>query len=207
MIGIIDTVDDGIDWDITLDNSQIDWDIGTVEEADDSSNGLIKELSAPVKELSAPAYNATNETQERSQFLETEYSSKVLDDVFEIKAFLHQRLTESSNGDTLSLQHQVEAVAPFVLQQYTCDAIHTMLSDISLAISLLTNRKTRDLIMILNSKRFLDRLVSTLAGREEEPSSKDEKGIEGIGSETHRASEFLIKGNGDIANLAKKRLM
>ena len=38
--GIIDTVDDGIDWDITLDNSQIDWDIGTVEEADDSSNGL-----------------------------------------------------------------------------------------------------------------------------------------------------------------------
>ncbi|XP_063936822.1 uncharacterized protein LOC108194823 [Daucus carota subsp. sativus] len=40
MIGIIDTVDDGIDWDITLDNSQIDWDIGTVEEADDSSNGL-----------------------------------------------------------------------------------------------------------------------------------------------------------------------
>ncbi|CAL5422079.1 unnamed protein product [Camellia sinensis] len=37
-----------------------------------------------------------------------------------------------------------------------------MLSDVSLAISSLTNRKTRDQIMILNSKRFLDRLVSTL---------------------------------------------
>lgn len=55
--------------------------------------------------------------------------------------------------DTLSLQHQVQAVAPFVLQQYAPDAIDTMLSDVSLAISLLTNRKTRDLIMILNSKR------------------------------------------------------
>jgi len=30
----------GIDWDITLDSSQIDWDIGTVEEADDAANGL-----------------------------------------------------------------------------------------------------------------------------------------------------------------------
>lgn len=71
----------------------------------------------------------------------------------QIKAFLHQRFIELTNGETLSLQHQVQAVAPFVLQQYTSDVIHTMLSDISTAISLLTNRKTRDLIMILNSKR------------------------------------------------------
>ncbi|KAE8725795.1 outer envelope pore protein 16-3 [Hibiscus syriacus] len=63
---------------------------------------------------------------------------------------------------TLSLQNQVQAVAPLVLQQYTADAIQKMITDVSLAISLLTNRKTRDLIMILNSKRFLDRLVSTL---------------------------------------------
>lgn len=60
---------------------------------------------------------------------------------------------ELKNEDTLSLQHQVQAVAPLVLQQYAPDAIETMLSDVSVAISLLTNRKTRDLIMILNSKR------------------------------------------------------
>ncbi|GAB2275816.1 hypothetical protein Dimus_010565 [Dionaea muscipula] len=29
---------DGINWDITLDSSQIDWDIGTIEEAVDASN-------------------------------------------------------------------------------------------------------------------------------------------------------------------------
>lgn len=55
--------------------------------------------------------------------------------------------------ETASLQHQVQAVAPFVLQQYTADAVQHMLSDVSSAISMLTNRKTRDLIMILNSKR------------------------------------------------------
>lgn len=70
------------------------------------------------------------------------------------KAFLNQRLLELTNEDTLSLQHQVQAVSPFVLQQYPTDSIQAMLSDISLAISLLTNRKTRDLIMILNSKRY-----------------------------------------------------
>lgn len=141
--GNIDTVDNIIDWDITLDSSQIDWDIGTVEEADATNNGLssyeiinasdIEQIDSPndaekteqaslnkddsmvqefpvsdiswdisvenpqidvipdsalltaVPELLAPGYNAMNETHERSQFLETEYRSKVLDDVFEVK--------------------------------------------------------------------------------------------------------------------------
>ncbi|KAI3682389.1 hypothetical protein L1987_82342 [Smallanthus sonchifolius] len=112
------------------------------------------------------AINVLNESQGvdrvRSRLLETEYRSRILDDLFEIKAFLNQRITELTNTETLTLQNQVQAVAPFVLQQYTSDAIQSMLSDISSAISLLTNKKTRDLIMILNSKRFLERLVNTL---------------------------------------------
>lgn len=71
----------------------------------------------------------------------------------QIKSFLNQRIMELKNEETISLQHQVQAVAPFVLQQYAPDVIQTMLSDVSLAISLLANRKTRDMIMILNSKR------------------------------------------------------
>lgn len=35
-----DIAADGIDWDITLDSSQIDWDIGTVEETEENGNGL-----------------------------------------------------------------------------------------------------------------------------------------------------------------------
>ncbi|XP_076955025.1 CDK5RAP3 protein homolog [Bidens hawaiensis] len=110
--------------------------------------------------------NVLNESQlvdrVRSRLLETEYRSRILDDLYEIKVFLNQRIMELTNTETLTLQNQVQAVAPFVLQQYTSDAIQSMLSDITSVISLLTNRKTRDLIMILNSKRFLERLVSSL---------------------------------------------
>lgn len=73
---------------------------------------------------------------------------------YQMKAFLNQRLVELKNDETLSLRNQVHTVAPLVLQQYTPDAIKKMLSDVSLAISLLTNKKTRDLIMIFNSKRY-----------------------------------------------------
>ncbi|KAL3033997.1 hypothetical protein AAZX31_02G166700 [Glycine max] len=198
-----------IDWDISVDSSQLDWDIGTVEETEDNGNGLgpyeiinasdigsdltisNQEIGSPadiswdisvdtpqvdvIDDDNAPTVVLENQTslpdslsqltgnkEERSQLLDTEYRNKILDDLYEMKSFLNQRLAELRNEETLSLQHQVQAVAPFVLQQYAADAIETMQSDISLAISLLTNRKTRDLIMILNSKRFLDRLVNSL---------------------------------------------
>ncbi|KAL3533895.1 hypothetical protein ACH5RR_007416 [Cinchona calisaya] len=215
--GETDFAADSIDWDITLDSSQIDWDIGTVEETEENGNGLgpyeivnasdlpnsldsegieshetslttapevtISEISWDVS-VENPETNVIEEagfsgaephlfisntssevqdsTKERSPLLETEYRNKILDNLFEVKAFLNQRLTELTNEETLSLQHQVQAVAPFILQQYSSDSVQAMLSDVTLVISLLTNRKTRDLIMILNSKRFLDRLVNTL---------------------------------------------
>ncbi|XP_027067264.1 CDK5RAP3 protein homolog isoform X1 [Coffea arabica] len=221
--GETDFAADSIDWDITLDSSQIDWDIGTIEETEENGNGLgpyeivnasdlpnsadsegieldetglmKEEFPAPevaTSEISwdisveNPEFNVTEEAgssglhsepslftpntssevqgsaKERSPLLETDYRNKILDDLFEVKAFLNQRLSELTNEETLSLQHQVQAVASFVLQQYSSDSIQPMVSDVSLVISLLTNRKTRDLIMILNSKRFLDRLVKTL---------------------------------------------
>ncbi|KAK7392823.1 hypothetical protein VNO78_21271 [Psophocarpus tetragonolobus] len=197
-----------IDWDISVESSQIDWDIGTVEETEENGNGLgpyeiinasdigsdptvsnqelgshadiswdisvdtpqvdvIDDDSAQTvleNQTSLPdaLSQLAENKEERSQLLDTEYRNKILDDLYEMKSFLTQRLAELRNEETLSLQHQVQAVAPFVLQQYAADAIESMQSDISLAISLLTNRKTRDLIMILNSKRFLDRLVNSL---------------------------------------------
>ncbi|KAJ4979683.1 hypothetical protein NE237_010463 [Protea cynaroides] len=142
-----------ISWDISVENPQVD----VLEESVLPDTGLETQTSGLDTSVQ------TREImEERSQLLETEFRNKILDDLFEIKAFLNQRVIELSNEETSSLQHQVQAVAPFVLQQYTSDVIKEMLSDISLAISMLTDRKTRDLIMILNSKRFLDRLVKTL---------------------------------------------
>lgn len=130
-----DSAADIIDWDITLDSAQIDWDIGIVEE--DTGNGLgpyeivdaseipqsslndyvesdeinkvntVSEISwdisvdHPEVELthdnaSADVYsgehtsgiNVLNESQRsrqvRSRLLETEYRSRILDDLFEV---------------------------------------------------------------------------------------------------------------------------
>ncbi|CAH8312466.1 unnamed protein product [Eruca vesicaria subsp. sativa] len=204
-----DVAADSIDWDITLDTAEIDWDVSMVEEVD-SGNDLgsyeivnasdiqenapfkVEEGQGPEVDVSEISWDVSVETpqveeiadsasietgqenqiqsttqvlgsgEERSQLLETEYRNKILDDLYEVKAFLNQRLIELRNEDTLSLQHHVQAVAPLVLQQYSPEIIEPMVVDISMAISLLTNKKTRDLVMILNSKRFLERLVSEL---------------------------------------------
>ncbi|XP_027365470.1 CDK5RAP3-like protein [Abrus precatorius] len=143
-----------ISWDISVETPQVD----VIDDDSAAPTVLLENQTSLPDTLS----QLTENKKERSQLLDTEYRNKILDDLYEMKSFLSQRLAELRNEETLSLQHQVQAVAPFVLQQYAADAIEMMQSDISLAISLLTNRKTRDLIMILNSKRFLDRLVNSL---------------------------------------------
>uniref|UniRef100_A0A0E0LB25 CDK5RAP3-like protein n=1 Tax=Oryza punctata TaxID=4537 RepID=A0A0E0LB25_ORYPU len=198
---------DDIDWDISLDDNGIDWDIGAVEQPiEESGNGFgsYEIIDANVELAGSenynfgisddPSVNKSNSSEpgicwditdvnpeehasiqntpesgqsqslaeERSQLLEKEYRNNILDDLLEVKAFLTQRIGEMKNADASSLQHQVQAVSPFVLQQYAPENLENMLAEVSSAISLLTNQKTLDLIMILNSKRFLDRLVSTL---------------------------------------------
>uniref|UniRef100_A0ACD6AK30 Uncharacterized protein n=1 Tax=Avena sativa TaxID=4498 RepID=A0ACD6AK30_AVESA len=218
---------DDINWDISVDNNGIDWDISEVEQpVEESGNGfgsyeiidanielagsenygvgvsvypsadkegltcdtseqqICWDISTDNPEESGTIENAPTEsgqyecmTEERSQLLEKEYRNNILDDLLEVKSFLTLRLGEMGNGDTSSLQHQVQAVSPFVLQQYAPGSLESMLVEVSSAICLLTNQKTLDLIMILNSKRFLDRLVSTL----EEKKHHEVKLREGLG--------------------------
>lgn len=143
-------------WDISVDTPQVD----VIDDANPPNISMENQKFIPNTLTQTPGIN-----EDRSQLLETEYRNNILDDLYEIKAFLNQRLVELRNEETLSLRNQVQSVAPLVLQQYSPDAIETMLSDVSSAISLLTNRKTRDLIMILNSKRYLDRLVTALEAK------------------------------------------
>uniref|UniRef100_A0A6N2KDX0 CDK5RAP3-like protein n=1 Tax=Salix viminalis TaxID=40686 RepID=A0A6N2KDX0_SALVM len=143
-------------WDISVETPHVD----ATNDTNSVNMGLENQTYSLETITHTPAMKAG-----RSQLLDTEYRKKILDDLYEIKAFLSQRLAELRNEETMSLQHQVQSVAPLVLQQYAPDAIDTMSSDVSLAISLLTNGKTRDLIMLLNSKRYLDRLVSALEAK------------------------------------------
>ncbi|KAL5808383.1 hypothetical protein ACOSQ3_029074 [Xanthoceras sorbifolium] len=142
-----------ISWDISVETPQVD----VIDDVNLPNNGMENQKIVPDTLTQTPGIQ-----EGRSQLLDTEYRNRILDDLYEIKAFLNQCLVEIRNDETSSLRNQVQSVAPLVLQQYTPDAIETMLYDVSLAISLLTNRKTRDLIMILNSKRYLDRVVTAL---------------------------------------------
>ncbi|KAI3501660.1 hypothetical protein L1887_29597 [Cichorium endivia] len=145
----VDPVSDTIDRDITLDSSQIDWDIGTVEDTGDGFGAyeIVNASEIPESslnngieydEINRVSKNVVNESQGigqlRSWLLETEYRSRILDDLFEIKVFLNKRIMELTNTDTLCLQHQVQSVAPFVLQQYTSEAIQSILSDILMSL-------------------------------------------------------------------------
>ena len=60
--GIMDSGADGIDWDITMDSSQIDWDIGTVEETDDAANGFGTYEIIDAKEALQDSSTNENET-------------------------------------------------------------------------------------------------------------------------------------------------
>ncbi|XP_057817825.2 CDK5RAP3-like protein [Cryptomeria japonica] len=162
-------------------DGEIEWNIENTEASEAVQSEIcwdisIEDISGDVREMSfevdSPANHfdnggAENGMHPNSRFLETEYRNKLLDDLFELKAFLNISILEMKNEETSSLQHQVQAVAPSALQQYGHDSLCAMLSDLSRATSLLTNRKTRDLIMILNSKRFLDRLESSLVQKKQ----------------------------------------
>ncbi|KAI7980936.1 CDK5RAP3-like protein [Camellia lanceoleosa] len=80
-----------ISWDISVENPQVH----VIEDTGLSNAVLESHTSIP---------NIVTETQEiaqqRSQLLETEYRNKVLDDLFEIKAFLNQWLTGLTNNET-----------------------------------------------------------------------------------------------------------
>jgi len=165
----VSVADKSLNKDLASSESGICWDITA-----DSSEEIASIQNAP-SEFKQPQSQMV--TEDRSQLLEKEYRNDILDDLLEVKSFLTQRLGEMRNADTSSLQHQVQAVSPFVLQQHAPDSLENMLVEVSSAISLLTNQKTLDLIMILNSKRFLDRLVSTL----EEKKHHEVKLREGLG--------------------------
>ncbi|CAL5350627.1 unnamed protein product [Camellia sinensis] len=134
---------DTVNVEARLDESNhIDWDIGTVEETEDTGNGLgpyeivnaneflqnsplnddgvesDKTLLNKKEDVVVPEVSVTQISWDISvENPQTEYRNKILDDLFDITAFLNQRLTELTNNETLSLQHQVQAVAPLVLQQ------------------------------------------------------------------------------------------
>lgn len=137
----------GINWDIDLDESGV----GGAEHFDPQ----LHEVSSYEQQTGI------------GRFLETEYRNMLLNDLFELKAFLKQRVEELERQETAALQNQVQAMAPAACFQHGSDALRDMALHITAAIDLLTAQKTRELCLLVTSSRFLDRLHLSLASKKE----------------------------------------
>lgn len=178
----------GIDWDaggIGASSgepaSEIQWDIGNVEVLDTGHSEIQWDISiedgADLENVTPSAGISSHEGEQeqmqvaiKSRFMESEYRNSLLNDLLEIKAFLALKSEEINRNETSSLQNQVQAISPQDLQQYGNDSFRIMSAEVLKAISQLTNKKTRDLIMIATSQRFLKRLEMTLLQKKQQES-------------------------------------
>ncbi|MCO5574868.1 hypothetical protein L7F22_028661 [Adiantum nelumboides] len=132
--------------------SEIQWDISIEDIAD------LLEVVPSVSLNGDVGQSAQTPAVIPSKFLESEFRNSLLNDLLEIKAFLALRAEEMKREDSSSLQNQVQAVSPQHLQQYGNDSFEVMSAEVLRAIGLLTDKNTRDVIMIATSQRFLKRL-------------------------------------------------
>jgi len=140
---------------------EINWDIGLDESGLDQGEQV--ENSLPLKSSSKIEQGMGDV----GRFLETEYRNMLLNDLFELKAFVKQRIEELGRQDSASLQNQVQAIAPAACFQHSTDALIEMALHVTAALDLLTAQKTRDLSLLVTSSRFLDRLHTSLLSKKE----------------------------------------
>ncbi|KAI5068217.1 hypothetical protein GOP47_0016562 [Adiantum capillus-veneris] len=170
VVGDSDVVASGIQWDIDNNEqfdtgpSEIQWDISIEDTTDLAGVSPSIALEGDVGELEQkPAIIS-------SKFLESEFRNSLLDDLLEIKAFLALRVEEIKREETSSLQNQVQVISPQHLQQYGYDSFEVMSAEVLRAIGLLTDKKTRDIIMVATSQRFLKRLEESLLQKQQQES-------------------------------------
>ncbi|CAM0877144.1 unnamed protein product [Alopecurus aequalis] len=158
---------DDIDWDISVDNNGIDWDIGAVEEpVEESGNGFgsYEIIDANVELAGSENYGVGVSAYPSADTSDNQICWDISTDNPEESAAIENASTESGQYEERSqlLEKEYRNNILDDLLEYAPEHLENMLVEVSAAISLLTNQKTLDRIMILNSKRFLDRLVSTL---------------------------------------------
>ncbi|KAL3686703.1 hypothetical protein R1sor_013012 [Riccia sorocarpa] len=160
-----------ISWDIQVPEggaTEINWDIDVEEDGLVATTEVVSSSNFGVSyggsELDS---SGGEEVKQTFSLAATDYRNKLLDDLFELKAFLKQRLEEMENEDTAALQNQVQAVAPTSISQHGSESLMAMVTSVCQVLNLLTNRKTRDLILLSTSLRYLERLETSLVQKKQ----------------------------------------
>uniref|UniRef100_A0A3Q1I420 CDK5 regulatory subunit associated protein 3 n=1 Tax=Anabas testudineus TaxID=64144 RepID=A0A3Q1I420_ANATE len=142
------TVEDGIDWGISLEPNAEDSSAGGIDWGD--SEAAPVEIEGVAK--GEDALSILENSQSRSQFI---------DELMELEVFFTQRLSEmGEEGDVVAMsQFQL---APSVIQSQTSEHIREMLSVVQDLVSRLTSLRMQHLFMIQASPRYVERVSEVL---------------------------------------------
>ncbi|CAH0520816.1 unnamed protein product [Peronospora belbahrii] len=178
-----------ISWDISLgedrtaDVNEIDWGIemvGSTEPIATSNNTPVEidwgstssYMVKPVSDLNgaegiyvvepAPKVPATAETITRVGLLDDyDFRTRALNDLLELQAFLRQRKIELSGNNSVAFANQFQGFSS-QLEQQSLEKVKEFEAAVNNAISLLTNKRLQQLVLLKTSERYFDRHVANL---------------------------------------------
>ncbi|XP_061665456.1 CDK5 regulatory subunit-associated protein 3 isoform X2 [Syngnathoides biaculeatus] len=151
------TVEDGIDWGISVEPSSedgggaIDWgdaDVAPVEIEIIQAGADCPEDVARGNDALSMLENAES----RKQFI---------DELMELEAFLSQRLTEMGQESDVVAMSQFQS-APHILLVQSSEHVRAMLSEVQDLLGRLTSLRMQHLFMILASPRYVERVTEVL---------------------------------------------
>ncbi|CAI5733418.1 unnamed protein product [Hyaloperonospora brassicae] len=139
---------------------EIDWDITTVDVVKSVGADISAEGSGVVGTMpSTPAIAA--KTTRVELLRDSEFRTRVLNDLLELRAFLRQRLLELSGSDSIAFANQFQGLSP-LLEQQSSAQVEKFQAAVDKAVSLLTSKRLQKLVLIETSERYLDRHVASL---------------------------------------------
>lgn len=152
------TVEDGVDWGISLDTATEE-SVGDGIDWGDSGSAPIQ---IEVVDTGTDCPEGVAKGEDALTLLETPNTrSQFIDELMEVELFLVQRLSEmSTEGDVVSMsQFQL---APSVVQAQTTQRVSAMLADVRGLLERLTSLRMQHLFMIQASPRYVERVSEML---------------------------------------------
>ncbi|XP_041830427.1 CDK5 regulatory subunit-associated protein 3 isoform X2 [Melanotaenia boesemani] len=152
------TVEDGIDWGISLEPTSEDTSAGSIDWGDSETAPI--EIEIVDAGTNCPEGVAKGE--DALSILENSHSrSQFIDELMELEVFLTQRLTEMGEEADVVAMSQFQ-LAPSVIQNQTCEHIREMLTEVQDLLGRLTSLRMQHLFMIQASPRYVERVSEVL---------------------------------------------
>uniref|UniRef100_M4BHL0 Uncharacterized protein n=1 Tax=Hyaloperonospora arabidopsidis (strain Emoy2) TaxID=559515 RepID=M4BHL0_HYAAE len=134
---------------------EIDWDITTLDVVE--AVGAENDTEGREVVEAVPSVPSTTRV---GLLHESEFRTRVLNDLLELRAFLRQRRIELSGSDSIAFANQFQGYSP-LLEQQSSVQVEKFQAAVDKAVSLLTSRRLQQLVLIETSERYLDRHVAS----------------------------------------------